>query len=98
MTGGKGSRPLTRQPSPTAAPIPLLTCVTDPGFEVDLLLVSDLRTMTAIWVGDLSLTAALNSGALEAEGPVELRRRLEAWLALIPLASIKSMRATAKVA
>lgn len=46
-------------------------CVTDPGFEVDLLLISDLRTMTAIWVGDLSLTAALNCGALEAEGPVE---------------------------
>jgi hypothetical protein len=33
-------------------------CVTDPGFEVDLLLVSDLRTMTAIWVGDVSLNAA----------------------------------------
>jgi DNA-binding HxlR family transcriptional regulator len=73
-------------------------CVTDPGFEVDLLLISDLRTMTAIWVGDLSLTAALNSGALETEGPVELRRRLEAWLALSLLASIKSMRPAAKVA
>ena len=73
-------------------------CLTDPGFEVDLLLVSDLRTMTAIWVGDLSLGAALASGALAAEGPSELRRRLEAWLALSPLASIKSMRRDAKVA
>ena len=73
-------------------------CVTDPGFEVDLLLVSDLRTMTAIWVGDLSLSAALKSGALEAEGPLELRLRLEAWLALSPLASIKSMRPAAQVA
>ena len=67
-------------------------CMTDPGFEVDLVLVTDLRTMTAIWVGDLSLNAALASGALAAEGPSELRRRLAAWLALSPLASIKSMR------
>jgi hypothetical protein len=54
--------------------------------------------MTAIWVGDLSLSAALKSGALEAEGPLELRLRLEAWLALSPLASIKSMRPAAQVA
>jgi hypothetical protein len=39
--------------------------------------------MTAIWVGDLSLSPALNSGALEAEGPVELRRRLEASCGLL---------------
>ena len=51
--------------------------------------------MTAIWVGDLSLRSALESGALEAEGPTELCRRLEAWLALSPLASIKSMRGPA---
>lgn len=73
-------------------------CMTDPGFEVDLVLVTDLRTMTAIWVGDLSLNAALASGALAAEGPSELRRRLAAWLALSPLASIKSMRPAAQVA
>jgi hypothetical protein len=54
--------------------------------------------MTAIWVGDLSLRSALASGALEAQGPADLRRRLEAWLALSPLASVKSMRPAAQVA
>ena len=32
--------------------------------------------MTAIWTGDVSLQAALASGALEAHGPADLRRRL----------------------
>jgi DNA-binding HxlR family transcriptional regulator len=72
-------------------------CATDPGYEVDLYITTDLRTMTAVWIGDLGLHAALESGALEAEGPADLRRRLQSWLALSPLASVKSMRG-AKVA
>jgi DNA-binding HxlR family transcriptional regulator len=72
-------------------------CATDPGYEVDLYITTDLRTMTAVWVGDLGLEAALDSGALEVEGPLDLRRSLRAWLALSPLASIKDMR-PAKVA
>jgi DNA-binding HxlR family transcriptional regulator len=68
-------------------------CVTDPGYDIDLLILADLRTMTAIWTGDVSLQAALNSGALEAHGPVELRRRLSAWLgSLSAFAPIKDMR------
>jgi DNA-binding HxlR family transcriptional regulator len=67
-------------------------CVTDPGYDIDLLILADLRTMTAIWTGDVSLQAALNSGALEAHGPVELRRRLSAWLGLSAFAPIKDMR------
>jgi DNA-binding HxlR family transcriptional regulator len=67
-------------------------CVTDPGYDIDLLILADLRTMTAIWTGDVSLRAALNSGALEAHGPAELRRGLSAWLGLSAFAPIKDMR------
>jgi hypothetical protein len=67
-------------------------CVTDPGYDIDLLILADLRTMTAIWTGDVSLQAALNSGALEAHGPAELRRGLSAWLGLSAFAPIKDMR------
>jgi hypothetical protein len=67
-------------------------CMTDPGFEVDLFVVVDLPTMTAIWTGDLSLEAALASGALEAHGPADLRRRLQAWLGLSAFASVRNMR------
>ena len=67
-------------------------CVTDPGYEVDLFLFADVRTMTAIWTGDLTLDSALASGALEAHGPAELRRRLNAWLGLSVFASAGDMR------
>ena len=67
-------------------------CMTDPGFEVDLFVYVDLATMTAIWTGDLSLKAALASGALEVHGPAELRRQLEPWLGLSSFASVRSMR------
>jgi DNA-binding HxlR family transcriptional regulator len=73
-------------------------CMTDPGFEVDLLLVTDLRTMTAVWTGDLSVSSALASGALEADGPADLRRCLEAWLGLSAFAPIESRRATPALA
>jgi hypothetical protein len=73
-------------------------CVTDPGHEVDLALFADLRTMTAIWTGDLSVDAALASGALEAHGPADLRRNLKAWLGLSAFAPIKSMRQARAVA
>ena len=72
-------------------------CMTDPGFEVDLFLVADLRTMTAIWTGDVTVSAALTSGALEAHGPAALRRCLEAWLGLSVFAPIESRRAPALV-
>jgi DNA-binding HxlR family transcriptional regulator len=68
-------------------------CMTDPGFEVDLFLFADLRTLTAIWTGDLTVGRALASGALEVDGPPELRRCLEAWLGLSAFAAVRSRRA-----
>jgi DNA-binding HxlR family transcriptional regulator len=67
-------------------------CVTDPGYEVDLFLFADVRTMTAIWIGDVSLESALASGALEAHGPADLRRRLNSWLGLSAFAAIRTAR------
>ena len=72
-------------------------CVTDPGHEVDLSLFADLRTMTAIWTGDLGVESALASGSLEAHGPADLRRRLRDWLGLSAFAPIKIMRAAPAV-
>jgi len=65
-------------------------CLTDPGYEVDLFVVTDVRTMTAVWTGDLSLQSATASGALEALGPTDLCRRLDAWLGLSVFAPIRS--------
>jgi len=73
-------------------------CMTDPGYEVDLFLFTDVRTMTAIWTGDLTLDSALASGALDAQGPPQLRRRLKDWLGLSKFAPVQSMRGRPAVA
>jgi hypothetical protein len=70
-------------------------CVTDPGYAVDLFILTDLRTMTAVWVGDTRLGQAIASGQLEVQGPLRLRAKLDAWLALSPFAPVKEQRVPA---
>jgi DNA-binding HxlR family transcriptional regulator len=73
-------------------------CLEDPGFGVDLYLSCTLPDMIYIVRGDLRLARALDSGRLEAHGPVRLRRRLAAWLNLGPLTVIGSQRGEAATA
>jgi DNA-binding HxlR family transcriptional regulator len=68
-------------------------CVTDPGYEVDLFILTDLRTMTAVWIGDKRLGQAMASGQLEVHGPHQLRAKFSSWLGLSPFATVKDQRA-----
>jgi DNA-binding HxlR family transcriptional regulator len=65
-------------------------CVTDPGFEADLYIFTDVRTMTAVWMGDMTLRYALDSGRIELDGLPELRRSLRSWLQLSTLAGVSN--------
>lgn len=65
-------------------------CVTDPGFEVDLYIFTNLRSMTAVWMGDMSLRYAIDTGRIEVDGPQELRRSLRSWLKLSPVAAVRN--------
>jgi DNA-binding HxlR family transcriptional regulator len=60
-------------------------CWTDPGFEVDLWIETDLRTMTAIWMGLIDPDVAADR--LWVDGPPALTRRMQAWLGLSPFAA-----------
>jgi hypothetical protein len=51
----------------------------DPGFEVDLQVRTHLRTMTALWLGDVSWDDALSTGGLCVEGPPKLVRAFPQW-------------------
>ena len=64
-------------------------CPKDPGFEVDLYVITDLQTMTRIWVGKLPLSAAINAGTLELSGPRSLCQAFCSWLLLSPFAQKK---------
>ncbi len=65
-------------------------CKIDPGFDVDLYVSSDLRTMTAIWMGHDSLKKALRQGNVKLTGDKQLAQNIETWLGLSPFAKEKS--------
>jgi DNA-binding HxlR family transcriptional regulator len=67
-------------------------CPTDPGFEVGLYVATNLRTMTRVFMGDLSLKAAISAGHIELDGPSELCRCFERWLGLSGFAGIEDAR------
>lgn len=64
-------------------------CLKDPGYDVDLLVVSDLRTLTHVWLGHLPVDAVVADGRVELVGDRELRDGFRRWFALSPLARLE---------
>jgi DNA-binding HxlR family transcriptional regulator len=64
-------------------------CTVDPGFDVDLYISTDLRTMTEIWLGYCAISQASEDGRLVLTGSSELARDLCAWLKLSVFAKIE---------
>lgn len=67
-------------------------CATDPGFTPDVFVFARIQAMTAVWLGDRSLEAAVETEDIEVAGPSELRRRLRGWLGLSPFAGVPDQR------
>lgn len=63
-------------------------CSVDPGHDLDLDVRSDLRTMTAIWMGRERVDTAVADGRLALDGDAGLRRSMQKWLGLSPFAKI----------
>lgn len=63
-------------------------CITDPGFDIDLFVTTDSRTMTWVWYGDIPLNQALVAGTISLDGPRNLREAFPAWLMLNLLADV----------
>ena len=62
-------------------------CNVDPGFDVDLYVSTDLRTMTAIWMGLSTVEAELRSGKLHVTGDDGVKSAMQQWLGLSPFAA-----------
>lgn len=60
-------------------------CSADPGFDVDLYVSTDLRTMTAIWMGHT--TVEREGGKVRLTGDRGIASRMQAWLGLSPFAA-----------
>lgn len=66
-------------------------CSIDPGYDVDLYVSCDLRTMTAIWMGLDTVQRALREDRIELVGDAALADSMQAWLGLSPFAKEKKM-------
>jgi DNA-binding HxlR family transcriptional regulator len=63
-------------------------CYTDPGYEVDAVLRSDLATLYRFWEGEIDLLDAVRSGDVELSGSRWVVSGLPRWLMLSPVAPI----------
>ena len=61
-------------------------CSIDPGFDVDLYVSVDLRSMTAIWMGHDTVCAAIASRRMMLTGNPQLAADMQIWLGLSPFA------------
>jgi DNA-binding HxlR family transcriptional regulator len=61
-------------------------CLSDPGYEIDITIRSDVSSLYQVWVGHLGLKEALRSGQVEFVGPSALRRRMTETMRLSPIA------------
>jgi hypothetical protein len=61
-------------------------CSFDPGFDVDLYVATDLRTMTSIWMGLDTVRKALGAQRMMLTGDSKLASDMQIWLGLSPFA------------
>src|SRR6266566_6878089 len=66
-------------------------CAVDPGFDVDLYVTTDLRTMTAIWMGLMSVRQAIAESKLTLTGDRQLAGDIQKWLRLSHFAAEKKL-------
>jgi DNA-binding HxlR family transcriptional regulator len=61
-------------------------CVSDPGFDIDVEITSDVSSLFQVWLGHLPLVEATRTGRVLFTGPRALIRRMPEVLQLSPLA------------
>jgi DNA-binding HxlR family transcriptional regulator len=67
-------------------------CLANPGFEVNLFVTTDLKTLTQVWMGDLPVRSAIAQDRISLDGSRTLRLCFERWLGLSHFADIKPGR------
>ena len=67
-------------------------CWSDPGFNVDLYVATDLRTMTSIWMG--VTTVAKEAANFTFTGDLDIASTMQTWLGLSPFATERKRVAT----
>ena len=71
-------------------------CSVEPGFDVDLYLSTDLRTMTEIWMGYTTIARAKEQSKLFISGNRQLETSIRSWFTLSPFAKVEKLVALYK--
>jgi DNA-binding HxlR family transcriptional regulator len=66
-------------------------CHIDPGFDVDLYVATDLRTMTEVWLGYAPISRSIEDGRVSLTGSPNLASSLQHWLKLSTLAKVEKL-------
>ena len=66
-------------------------CSVDPGFDVDLYVSADLRTMTAVWMGLDTVRDAIERKGVIVSGDPALAANMQRWLGLSPFAKERKL-------
>jgi hypothetical protein len=64
-------------------------CLKDPGYEVTLYVKSTLKSMTQVWVGDMSIAKARREKLVQLNGDTALKNTMTSWIGRSSLAGIK---------
>ena len=67
-------------------------CMKDPGHEIHLEIVTDVSTLTGVWMGDISLGQALRDRRIRLAGRSDLKRDIATWLGRNYFADIEPAR------
>jgi hypothetical protein len=68
-------------------------CSIDPGYDVDLCIFSDLKSMTAIWMGLETVNRAVRDRRVRFSGDRKLAATMQSWLGLSPFAKERKLAA-----
>lgn len=67
-------------------------CLKDPGYEVQLQITTDLRTLTAVWMGDSTMSREIRRRNIQLSGSGRLKEDIGTWLGANFYASVKPAR------
>lgn len=67
-------------------------CLKDPGFQIDLHISSDLKTLTAAWMGDTTIMKAMREKTIVISGSSYLKKNIAVWMGANYYADVKNAR------
>jgi len=64
-------------------------CRTDPGYDIQLHALGDLRTFTRVWMGDITLQKAVREKRIKISGDTKIKKSMKTWFTLSVVAGVK---------